>query len=228
MKARSFLQQIDGFIDALGSEKGFSPNTCRAYRNDITEFYAFVSSDNDQVQTVDQVDSVLIRSFLGYLHQRRNKKTSIARKLSSLRTFFSWLAKHGVIKENPAGMLKTPKQDKTIPAYLPVDDMFRLLDYFKQDSIFGRRNRALFETMYSSGIRISELAGLNVCDFDFSRQVIRVLGKGSKERIVPVGRKAAEAVRCYRQMLLQEKAFCRNKPDLSRNAPLFLNKNGEG
>jgi integrase/recombinase XerC len=226
MKVKSFQQQIEYFIDTLGSEKGLSHHTCRAYHNDITEFYAFISGDRYQVQEVGQVDSVLIRGYLGYLHQHRNKKSSIARKLSSLRTFFSFLVRHGVISDNPTSMLITPKQDKTIPAYLPVDDMFRLLDFFHQDSSFGRRNRAIFETMYSTGIRISELAGLNVRDFDCNRQVIRVLGKGNKERIVPVGRKAIEAVQTYRQLLVQEKSFCRNKPDLSNNGPLFLNKHG--
>jgi integrase/recombinase XerC len=226
MKVQLFKKQIDSFMDTLVSEKGFSNNTSRAYRNDLTEFYRFVTPEKNPEEEIDPVDSVLIRSYLGHLHKHKNKKSSIARKLSTLRTFFSHLVKHGEITDNPASTLITPKQDKTIPAYLTVDDMFRLLDFFQQDSQFGRRNRAIFETMYSTGIRISELAGLNVCDFDFTRQVVRVLGKGNKERIVPVGKKAIGAVQQYRQLLVQEKSFCRNKPDLSYNGPLFLNKNG--
>jgi integrase/recombinase XerC len=226
MKLQLLKKEIDSFIDALVSEKGFSSHTCRAYGNDLAEFYGFVSPEKNPEDEIDPGDSLVIRSYLGYLYKHKNKKSSIARKLSTLRTFFSHLVKHGVIKDNPASTLITPKLDKTIPAYLTVDDMFRLLEFFQQDSQFGRRNRAIFETMYSAGIRISELAGLNVCDFDFTRQVIRVLGKGNKERIVPVGRKAVDAVQQYRQLLVQEKSFCRNKPDLGHNSPLFLNKNG--
>jgi len=226
MKVKSFKKLIDSFLDTLVAEKGFSPNTCRAYHHDLTEFHGFVSLEKNREKGVDQIDNVQIRSYLVYLHKHKNKKSSIARKLSTLRTFFSYLVKHGVILDNPTSNLLTPKQDKTIPAYLPVDDMFRLLDFFQQDSQFGRRNRAMFETMYSTGIRISELSGLNVCDIDFSRHIIRVRGKGNKERLVPVGKKAVTAVQLYRQLLVQEKAFCRNKPDLSNNGPLFLNKNG--
>jgi integrase/recombinase XerC len=226
MKVKPYKKLIDSFIDTLVAEKGFSLNTCRAYRTDLTEFYGFISTDKDREAEVDQIDNIVIRSYLGYLHLKKNKKSSIARKLSTLRTFFSYLVKHGVIKENPASTLITPKQDKPIPAYIPVYYMFRLLDFFQQDSQFGRRNRAMFETMYSTGIRISELAGLSVCDIDFTRHIVRVLGKGNKERLVPVGKKAIDAVQKYRQMLVQEKAFCRNKPDLSNNGPLFLNKNG--
>ena len=119
----------------------------------------------------------------------------MARKLSSLRSFFRYLFKHGVILENPADMILTPKQEKHIPAYLPVDEMFRLLDAIRTDSLLGLRNRAIFETLYSCGIRVSELVGLDVPDVDAEQRLVRVLGKGAKERIVPIGRRAVAAMR---------------------------------
>jgi len=235
MKSTLLKRCITSFIETLISEKGFSENTCRAYRLDLFEFIDFAvkiknkethKEKNSNPLLLEEVDSFLIRGYLGYLHKKKNKKSSIARKLSTLRSFFKYLAKHGMISDNPAKAVITPKQEKPIPAYLPVDDMFRLLDFFKQNTLLGRRNRAIFETLYSTGIRISELAGMNVSDVDFSDQIIRVLGKGNKERIVPAGTKAMEAINTYRKMLLQEMTFRPNKADVSNVGPLFLNKNG--
>ncbi len=235
MKATPVKRCVTLFLETLISEKGFSENTCRAYQLDLFEFIDFAvktkskethKGKNSNPLLLEEVDSFLIRGYLGYLYKKKNRKSSIARKLSTLRSFFKYLAKHGMISDNPAKAVITPKQEKPIPAYLPVDDMFRLLDFFKQDTLFGRRNRAIFETLYSTGIRISELAGMNVSDVDFSAQIIRVLGKGNKERIVPVGTKAMEAINEYRKMLLQAISFRRNKADGSEVDPLFLNKNG--
>ena len=114
----------------------------------------------------------------------------------------------------------TPKQKKSIPVYLPVDDIFRLLDSIRTDTLFDLRNRAIFETLYSSGIRVSELAGMNLFDVDFTKCVIRVLGKGNRERIVPVGRKALNAISDYRKRLQIEAGI-----QADENTPLFLNKN---
>jgi len=167
----------------------------------------------------DKVDGMMIRGYLGFLH-KRNKKATIARKLSSLRSFFRYLVKHGVIKDNPTDTILTPKQSKTIPAYLTVDDMFRLLDSIKANTLPGLRNRAIFEVLYSSGLRVSELAGMNTFDVDFTNHVIHVFGKGSKERIVPVGKKAIDAIKAYRERLQKEKNI-----KIDKNGPLFLNKN---
>jgi integrase/recombinase XerC len=116
-------------------------------------------------------------------------------------------------------LIVTPKQKKTIPVYLPVDDIFRLLDSIKTDTLAGIRNRAIFETLYSSGIRVSELEGLDVFDVDFEKSLIRVVGKGNKERIVPIGKKAITAIKEYRERLQSEAGI--GKDD---NTPLFLNK----
>lgn len=218
---------ISGFLESLAVEKGFSENTCRGYGNDLQGFLLFLARDSsnghqppqiiDQIE-IDSVNSFTIRGYLGWLHAR-NKKSTIARKLSAVRSFFKYLVKRGVIAENPTESILTPKQDKTIPQYLPVDEMFRLLDSIQTGSILDLRNRAIFETLYSCGIRVSELVGLNVFDVDFNGSVIRVLGKGGKERIVPIGQKALAAVKTYRRGLQQEFGMSADS-----NGPLFLNK----
>jgi integrase/recombinase XerC len=225
----SFLKNlISSFVKSLYSEKGYSENTCRAYLHDLKEFASFIFSSwfsENMSETeaesfrADQVDGLMIRGYLGFLH-KKNKKATIARKLSAIRSFFRYLVKHGVILENPVELILTPKQEQTIPAYLPVDDMFRLLDSIKADNLAGLRNRAIFETLYSCGLRVSELSGMNLFDVDFTKSVIRVLGKGDRERIVPIGRKATEAIKDYRQRLREESGVSEET-----NAPLFLNKN---
>jgi len=223
------LKNLTGsFVESLASEKGYSENTCRAYAHDLKELTSFIFTSwfSDQFSQkekdafrADQIDGLMIRGFLGFLY-KRNKKATIARKLSAIRSFFRHLVKHGIIQENPADLIITPKQDKSIPVYLPVDDMFRLLDSIKTDTLAGLRNRAIFETLYSCGIRVSELTGLNVFDVDFTQSVVRVLGKGDKERIVPIGRKALDAIKAYRQKIQKETGIA-----AAENGPIFLNKN---
>jgi integrase/recombinase XerC len=228
MISKTLKDQIVSFIDSLRSEKGFAVNTCRAYSHDLEEFVLFIGqsyfSKKDPKSAgspmAGQVNSLMIRGYLGFLH-KKNQKVTISRKLSAVRSFFRFLVKHGVVLENPLDQILTPKQKKTIPVYLPVDDVFRLLDSIKTDTLTGIRNRAMFETLYSSGIRISELEGLNVFDVDFNKRLIRVLGKGSKERIVPIGEKALTAIMDYRKRLTSETGIGEDK-----NTPLFLNKNG--
>lgn len=228
MISTSLKNLIRTFIESLSSEKGYSANTCRAYLHDLEEFASFIcegrfsgkKNQNDaDTFSADQVDGLMIRGYLGFLY-KKNKKVTIARKLSAMRSFFRYLVKHGVILDNPLDLILTPKHQKTIPVYLPVDDIFRLLDSIRTGTLLGLRNRAIFETLYSSGIRVSELAGMNVFDVDFAKYVIRVLGKGSKERIVPIGKKAINAIKDYRKRLQIEAGIRADE-----NSPLFLNKN---
>jgi len=226
MMSPSLKNQIRSFIDSLHSEKGYAANTCRAYSHNLNEFVSFVSetffSNKNQkgadLLKADQIDSLMIRGYLGFLY-KKNKKVTIARKLSAVRSFFRFLVKHGVILDNPLDLILTPKQNKAIPVYLPVDDIFRLLDSIKTDTLAGIRNRAIFETLYSSGIRVSELEGLNVFDVDVKKCLIRVVGKGNKERIVPIGTKAMAAIKAYRKRLQKEAGIGEDN-----NTPLFLNK----
>ena len=219
---------IKSYVEFLSSEKGYSVNTSRAYLHDLNEFADFlvqsgIRGKNKQNKTYDfnanEVRSLMIRGYLGLLY-KKNKKSTIARKLSAIRSFFRYLIKHGIIQNNPAELIHTPKQEQTIPAYLTVDDMFRLLDSIKADNRLGLRNRAIFETLYSTGIRVSELAGMNVFNVDSTRSTIRVLGKGDKERIVPIGDKALKAIKAYRDKLHRETDL-----QIKGDGPLFLNKN---
>ena len=223
MKAMPVENLISVFIEALATEKGFSVNTCRGYRNDLKQFLQYLEENhprrgNDPV-AINRVDGITIRGYLGRLH-KRNKKTTIARKLSALRSFFHFLVKRGVTAENPAESILTPKQEKTIPAYLSVDEMFRLLDSIHTSKLLDLRNRAIFETLYSCGIRVSELVGLNTGDVDYRQTLVRVLGKGARERIVPIGKNALLAISNYRQVLVSD---CGISEEV--NGPLFLNKN---
>ena len=218
-------KMIKSFIESLSFEKGYSKNTSRAYQHDLEEFTCFLAQsqylkerEKDKIEA-DKVNTLMIRGYLGFLH-KKNKKVTIARKLSSLRSFFRYLVKKSVITDNPAELIVSPKQGKTIPVYLTVDDAFRLLDSIKTDTLAGLRNRAIYESLYSSGIRVSELAGLDLTAVDFTNRVIRVFGKGSRERIVPIGKKALNAIKDYRKRLCLEKNI---KTDV--DGPLFLNKN---
>ncbi|MFC1829671.1 site-specific tyrosine recombinase/integron integrase [Thermodesulfobacteriota bacterium] len=229
MDSPHFKHMMNAFLESLSSEKGYSDNTCRAYRHDLEAFAAFASAKKSGQQDantirVGELDGLMVRRYLGFLH-KKNKKSTIARKLSALRSFFRYLVKNGVIPDNPGDVVLTPKQEQTIPVYLPVDDMFRLLDSIKTDTLLNLRNRAIFETLYSSGIRVSELVGMNSRDVDFNQCVIRVRGKGRKERIVPIGGKALEAIRIYLEKLREKTGSRALEKYPSEGSPLFLNKN---
>ncbi|MGD8944037.1 MAG: tyrosine recombinase XerC, partial [Desulfobacterales bacterium] len=218
---------VESFIESLVSEKGYSDHTCRAYRKDLNDFFGFAadylrprksSHERSLSVAIEQIDGIMIRGYLGFLH-RQNKKTTVARKLSAIRSFFKYLEKRGHISENPAQHVMTPKQDKTIPVYLSVDEIFRLLDSIQTDTVLDLRNRAIFETLYSSGIRVSELTQMNVADLDFEGAVIRVLGKGNRQRMIPLGQKALIAIKAYRQMLQKK-----SDSGATADGPLFLNR----
>ncbi len=223
-------EQIGGFLDVLEVQKNYSKHTLRAYRNDLTEFYRFFADyrgcdpeKKEELETLapSQVDVMAIRAYLGALYKKKDKKSSVARKLSALRSFFRHLLKTGVVDDNPADAVATPKQEKPIPAYLTVDDMFRLLDGIRDISLAGLRDRAMFETLYSTGIRVSELSGLDLNRVDRVGGLIRVLGKGNKERVAPIGRRALDAIDTYRNAL--DKAG----PDAVKDEKaVFLNKSG--
>lgn len=227
MKSLPIIQHIHLFVESLAAEKGYSPHTQRAYRRNLQELTAFVAGNPDWVQDdpqrlskvrLDQVDTLQIRRYLGYLH-KRNQKTTVARKLAAIRSFFKYLHKHRIITDNPADNLHPPKHGNSMPTYLTVDDMFRLLDSIKPMGVLGLRNKAIIETLYSAGVRVSELAGLNVEDVDVHNGVMRVLGKGGKERLVPIGAKAIDAIAAYRDALAQEAGIGRQN-----NGAMFLNK----
>ena len=218
---------IEKFIHYLRNQRGYSEHTVRNYRMDLQQFFEFYRNYKTLNKEEGLRDNLgieydTIREFLGGLYGKY-KRTTIARKLSSIRSFFSYLERNDLVESNPAGDISSPKQGKYIPAYLPVDDMFRLLDVPDKDKPLGLRDLAILELLYSTGIRVAELVGLNISDIDFNQQLIKVVGKGNKERIVPVGQYALRAIRNYLEAVL----FLRKKGvKKSGNTPLFLNYRG--
>ncbi len=209
-------------------EKNASPHTCRCYRRDLEAFEEFLKDSGIQLTPggdvkIEKVDRISIRKYLSFLH-RKNKKSSIARKISTLRSFFKYLVREQLIPSNPAKAVSTPKMEKTLPTTLTVDEAFRLMDSPQKSpgkSSNGSeerklRDRAILEVLYSSGLRVSELVGLNSNQLDLDLGIVRVMGKGRKERIVPVGAKAAGAL----------KAYFEKRGVLEGEDPIFVNAAG--
>lgn len=204
---------IEKFINYLRVEKGASPHTVKNYEIDLDSFAVFLG-DKD----ISSIDHLALRRFLAEMRAKNYSKRTIARHLASLRTFFKFLYREGHIKTNPITALRTPKLDKKLPVVLDVDKVARLVQAPGGDDPAGLRDRAILETLYSTGIRVSELVGLDVSDVDFIAGVIKVLGKGSKERVCPIGDMALSAIRKYVEARDGRKA--RDKD------AVFLNKSG--
>ncbi len=182
-----------------------------------------LKGNTDEID-LNQIDFHAVRSYLGGMF-KGYKKTTVSRRLSAIRTFFQFLEKNGLIKGNPAAEISAPKQGKYIPGYLNIDDMFMLLDSPEPVTSREIRNQAIMELLYSCGIRVSELTGLNLSDIDFKERLVKVTGKGDKERIVPVGKKALDAVERYIEQTQAVRKKINNSTKSSSN-PIFLNKNG--
>jgi len=223
----TLAQLIEKFILFLGSQKAYSDHTLKSYKNDLFQFLGFLQKRGisiDQAVFQDklgQIDFFTIRAYLGGLYGQY-KKTTIARKLSALRSFFHFLEKNGLITINPAADVATPKQGKYIPTYLPVDDMFRLLEGPDKEKPLGSRDWAILEVLYSCGLRVAELVGLNLSSIDFEQRLVKVVGKGDKERMVPIGKQAIKAVRIY----LEETIHLRKKSRERHGQALFINSHG--
>ena len=221
-------QLIDSFMEALKTQKGYSEHTVRNYRSDLEQFLAFLKEkgagqeETEQEPTLESVDFLVIREYFGTLFGSA-RRTTVGRKMSALKSFFSFLEKGGVIRNNAAADLTAPRQEKYIPAYLPVDEMFRLLQRPDQDRPLGLRDLAILEILYSCGLRVSELVGLDIRSIDFDQRLVKVLGKGNKERIVPVGKEAVKAVRRYLESTLSLRQKAGGEAD---TGPLFINSRG--
>jgi len=216
---------ISSFIQYIKAEKGYSEHTIRNYESDLRQFRKFVVTKKDIKQGdpgIDLVDYRLIRSYLGELFDKC-RRTTIARKLSALKSFFRYLELRGLAPFNPAVDIITPKQEKRIPAYLPIDDMFALLEQPDKEKELGLRDLAILELLYSCGLRVSELVTLDIEKLDLASRLVRVSGKGGKERLLPVGRKATVVIKEY----LENTEKTRKKSGHSKNhGPLFLNYKG--
>ena len=189
-------KHIFDFLTYLRNERNVSPHTVRSYHSDLEQLSTFLG-DKD----LSAVDHQTLRRFIAHLMQVDVKKSSIARKLSAIRTFFRYLNREGILTSNPARLVATPRREQRLPAVLTADDAIRLMESPKakkpadQDAML--RDRAVLETLYSAGIRASELIGMNREDIDRHDSLIRIRGKGRRERIVPIGTKALEAIDAY-------------------------------
>ncbi len=212
--------EIGDFLDYLSYERNVSINTVGAYRNDLESFTTFLCNDyltmaRDLID-LRRVDHLTIRAYLAHLARRKLRRSSIARHLSALRSFFKYLMREELVEANPARGVATPKREKHLPSVLQTSDVAVLLEAPNLSTPLGVRDRAWLELLYASGLRISELVGIDIDDLQVRARLVKVRGKGAKERIVPFGTKAQEAIRAYLQV--------RNAPERDS---LFVNYRGE-
>jgi len=202
---------IDKFIRYLEVERDVSAHTLRAYRKDLKDFFEYVKTEPDKIDMID------VRGFIAEQIKKGLNKTTVSRRLASIRSFFKFLCREGYIKSNPAKLVPNPKLPKLLPRFLSVDDVFSLVEKPEGIGFIPVRDKAILELLYSSGLRVSELSGLNIDDLNIKGNLIKIRGKGKKERIVPVGSKAIDAIKSYMidRMLLK-----------SKDRALFLNRMG--
>ena len=192
---------IGEFLNYLTYERNVSANTVEAYRNDLESFLSFLCDEyftlgRDQLD-YRRIDNLAIRAYLAHLARRKLSRSSIARQLSALRSFFKFLMREGAVEVNPARTVTTPRRQKHLPAVLQPADVTTLLEQPEGDDALVARDRAFLELMYASGLRISELVGIDLDDIELRARLVKVRGKGSKERIVPFGTKAEAALRLW-------------------------------
>jgi integrase/recombinase XerC len=242
---------IQKFLDYLKFEKRFSEHTAKCYGADLSQFSEFLINTSDGSLPVDEpislarhhagaatavatqaalkVDQLLlstqtdtVRAYLAFLNERQYAKATIARKLATLRSFYKFLVKRAHVSSNPVVAVRTPKQEKKLPRFLEYEEVKRLLDTPPVDNWLGARDRAILETLYSTGMRVSELVALNMDDIDFLGEVVHIRGKGKKERIAPIGSSALQVIQHYMEF--------RNKRAQSNSnfdsKVLFVNKHG--
>lgn len=202
---------VDKFLRYLGTERGASEHTIRSYGKDLETFFEHVRS---QPGTVDMAD---IRGYVAAQINSGLNKSTVGRRLACVRSFFKFLHREGLIKSNPARLVSAPKMPKPLPKFLTVDDVFSLIEKPEGIGYSPARDRAILELLYSSGLRVSELSGLNTDDLNIREGLVKAKGKGKKERLVPMGRKAIDAMKAY----LIERVLLKKK-----DKALFLNRSG--
>lgn len=195
---------IRAFVTFIEVERGASRETIRAYHSDLSQFVTFAKTvrvSRVEPFTPRTVDSLLIRSYLAFLDQHKEKKSTLARKLATLRSFYRFLLREGRVMANPADDVHTPKLPQHLPRVLTKDDANALMEFPDGNRLTDLRDRAILETLYSTGTRVSELVGMNWEDINLADGIVRVTGKGRKERLVPIGAVALEAIKEYRATL---------------------------
>ena len=216
---------IEQFLEHLRYERNVSAHTLRNYASDLEQFGQFLAPDKKTAPPdVTAIDHLTIREWMSSLHTDQKKKSSIARKLAALRTFFQFLVREQILELNPAKLVSTPKLEKKLPKHLSIEEAIRFIETPDPETELGKRDRAMLELMYATGVRVAELTTLNLADVDFSNQLVRVTGKRRKQRIVPFGDPAGDAIRSY--LGVRDK-FLFNAPISKRDdEALFLNYQG--
>src|SRR5260370_17518495 len=213
------------FLDHLRYERNVSAHTLRNYASDLEQFLDHIAPADAKTRkrtgpALSQIDHITIREWLSTLHSGHKKKTSIARKLAALRTFFQFLVREGVLELNPAKLVATPRKENKLPFHLSTENAIRFIETPDTESDFGKRDRAILELLYATGVRVSELVQINLRDIDFKNKLLRVMGKRGKERIVPFVDPAAKALQDY---LAVRETFLMNAPATKRDTqPLIL------
>jgi len=212
-------EHVEAFIEAL-KNRAVSKYTLVSYERDLLDFVEFLTH---RKAALESIDHVFVRYFLNHLYEKKLKKTSVARKLACLRTFFRFMVREGRLKTNPAELISAPRVPKRLPSYLTEDEVSTVIETTGGSSFKELRDRAILEFLYGSGLRIGELVGLNDDSVDMSQQLVRVFGKGKKQRIVPFGEHAARALRCY---LEERDRTGYRRPDDNGDVPLFVGVRG--
>lgn len=240
------IHLVEQFVNYLRHERHFSPYTARCYSADLRQYSEYLgesdnhnnepdsnsAQDNDASTRIQNqlrsADAMFIRRYLSHLDGYGYSPATTARKIATLRSFYKWMLKHELINSNPMMLIRTPKQTKRLPKAIEVEQVEKLLASPDNRETLGARDRAILETLYSTGVRVSELVDLNRSDLDFSSQTLHVRGKGKKERIVPLGSHAMAAIRHYLTLLEPDPRFStlRQQSIEDPHVPLFVNKNG--
>jgi integrase/recombinase XerC len=253
----SSLPITDAFTRYLTEERHFSPYTARCYGADLRQFIEYLSDEigveineaNESAalrkresgggDTVGQIapktltavickgEADTIRGFLGHLGDQSYSPATMARKIATLRSFYKWADRHSLVDANPMTLIRTPRQNKRLPKAITIEQVEQLLSAPDENDVLGRRDRAMLETLYSTGIRVSELVSLNAEDLDVQGEALHVRGKGRKERIVPLGSHALGAIRRYTEMVAADPRFSDARNGAGGGFPLFLNKHGK-
>ncbi len=212
----------EAFVNYLRYERNMSPETIRAYEKDLHQFLRFFHKGDGILITPGEITSLQVREFLAQLREKNYQKTTVVRKLATIRSFYKFLLKKGHIVTNPLADIQTPKVDKRLPHFLAVEEVEKLLNAPNGSTFQSIRDRAILEVLYSTGLRVSELTALNVADIDVTGEILKARGKGRRERIMPIGRLALESVKKYIEIRS-------TVPRINESDPgaLFLNRFGD-
>lgn len=210
--------EIGQFLAFLKHEKNASPHTIACYKRDLLQLAGYLE---ERKVVLRGIDNVILRGFMAKLQENKNKKSTVARKLAAIRSFFQFCIRKKWLEDNPAKIVATPKQEKHVPSFLSEDEMAQFLDLPQTTQPLDLRDKTVLELLYATGMRVSELAGLNLDDLSFSERLVRVRGKGKKERLIPFGRKAEDSLVFY----------IRSRPQINKGKieaeALFLNYRGK-